>query len=109
MKLYITLDIQQNDPEHLKGEDLDTAVEEALGDLDLDGWETKRVSVSRESFHKQGEGDRKLAETVLAQATELADLIRDDKGKEPWSKNPELTNTEGAAWTLLLLKQQKLF
>lgn len=108
MKLYITLELQQNDPEHLKGSDLDEALESQLEDLEVDGWETKRVSIARESFTKQNKNQSDFCRSIIQQGRELAVLIRDQQGHLPFKGNPARTNTEVAAWTLHLLNSQGL-
>lgn len=54
MKLHIAVEFRQYDNDGPKGDELDEAVEQAVEEIDIDGWEVAKVRVEREKPRQVG-------------------------------------------------------
>jgi hypothetical protein len=62
MKLNIKLNLTQNSPQFIKGEELDEQLTSQLEDLQLDGWEVSKVTLLR---NKSDDMDAERREMIV--------------------------------------------
>lgn len=70
MRLYITLDINRIDPEAVKGEEFDEELEDAINEINIDGWEISKLNIQ----HVKSESKKPItefAESIVAFATPI--------------------------------------
>ena len=108
MKLFAKFDITRIDQEAVKGEEFDEALEQAIEEIEIDGWEVKGVSIEREkpkSFsHAQVFAEKLRA---IGATYEMDNGTHKAQLEDPYPDNPKYTWRQMLIyWSEEIMKQE---